>query len=221
MERIRTLSRCVYREKSATTGKLVAAMAKATAEFLPLVYDQTGRDDDGREYKYASLTAINRATRPALSKYDVWLHTDYGFDESGVYAVAVLEHSSGEFVSSALPVPDYSSVRRRKAAMTLMRRAAVEGLLGLSAEGDDDAQCCAAEESMDESAASNPKWEENTLLAKQAIAEADTPEKLNGVINKVVAKIDKGFMSPSCLASLMELADARRSEMAAAQEVAS
>ena len=49
MERIRTLSHCVYREKSAHTGQLVAAMAKATAEFAPLHFDKTGKDEDGRE----------------------------------------------------------------------------------------------------------------------------------------------------------------------------
>lgn len=219
MERIRTLSHCVYREKSATTGKLVAAMAKATAEFKPLNFDSVGRDEDGREYRYASLTAINRATRPALSAHGLWLHTDYGFDESGLYAVAVLEHDSGEFVSSALPVHGYSTIRRRKAAMTLMRRAAIEGLLGLSAEADDDGEACGDEETGAEEATVDPKWAENERLARMAIADAPTPAKVQAVIEKVVSKIEKGFMDPESLEVLKKLADERRSQISEPQEV--
>lgn len=219
MQRIRTFSHCVYREKSATTGKIVAAMAKATAEFEPLQFDQDGRDEDGREYRYASLAAINKATKKALSKHGLWLHCDYGFDDSGVYAVAVLEHDSGEFVASTLPIPPYSSIHRQKAAMTLMRRAAVEGLLGLSAEVDDDAQCCAGEEPA--STEVNPKWLENERLARQAISEAGNPTKLDSVMEKVAIKVRKGHMDPDVVDALNELADARRSEITKEMEVAS
>ena len=103
MQRIAALnSRCVYREKSSITGDLVEAMAKATTEFAPLQFDQTGVDEDGREYRYASLAAINKATKKALADNGLWLHCDYGFDEGGIYAVVVLEHKTGQFVSSTL-----------------------------------------------------------------------------------------------------------------------
>lgn len=218
MQRIRTFSHCVYREKSSTTGKLVEAMAKATSEFEPLQFDQTGTDEDGREYRYASLAAINKATKKALSNHGLWLHCDYGFDDSGVYAVAVLEHDSGEFVASTLPIPPYLSIHRQKAAMTLMRRAAVEGLLGLSAEVDDDAKCCAGEEPS--AAEANPKWIENERLARQAIAEAKEPTKLDSVLEKVAIKVRKGHMDPDVIDALNELADARRSEITKEMEVA-
>ena len=218
MKAMRTLSHCVYRDKSASTGQLVAAVCKATLEFQPLVYDETGPDEDGREYRYASLAAINRATKPALCKYELYLHTDYGFDEEGMYATAVLEHSTGEFIASFIRVPHYQSIHRKKAAMTLMRRAAIEGLLGLAAEHDSDGPPVESDEPLIEV---NPKWAENDLLACQAIAETATEEKVIEVWTRWRQKIERGFMNPGSLPRLNQLADARREELTKEMEVVS
>lgn len=214
MQKIQTLARCVYREKSSTTGQLVEAMSKATAEFLPLQYDQTGTDEDGRDYRYASLSAINRATKKALSDNGLWLHCDYGFDESGIYAVAVLEHTSGEFVASTLPIPPYVSIHRQKAAMTLMRRAAVEGLLGLSAEAEDDANCCQTEDAQAASPAIDPKFKAQIDMARQAILAADSEERIAEILSKVNDKIERGRMPAECRDELDALANTQRTSIA-------
>lgn len=226
MQKIRVRQPCLYREKSATTGELVAAMAKATAEFLPLQFDQTGVgfDADGREYeyRYASLAAINKATKAALSKNDLWLHCDYGFDEEGVFACVVLEHKTGEFVASTLPVPQYGTIHQQKAAMTLMRRAAIEGLLGLSAEEDTDAQCCAGEqpaEATQPAAAVDPKWQQNEAMAFAAIESAEDDGRVAEIVAKVKQKIERGRMDPSALARVEEAASVRRRALLQMSEV--
>lgn len=235
MQKIRIKSPCIYREKSATTGDLVGAMAQATAEFAPLQFDQTGVgfDADGREYeyRYASLAAINKATKPALSKHGLWLHCDYGFDEGGMFACVVLEHKTGEFVASTLPVPHYASIHQQKAAMTLMRRAAIEGLLGLSAEEDTDAQCCgdeaqdvreavAAPQQESAPAESDPKWVKNEQMALLALADAADMDRISEIMGKVAHKIDRGQMAPGARERLEKAAFARQQEVKVAEEVA-
>lgn len=199
---------CVYREKSPTTGEITKAMAKASGQFWPLKLDSVGADEMGRQYRYASLTSINQSTKAALCANELWLHCDYGYDESGVFAVAVLEHSSGEFVTSTLPIPQYTSIHRQKAAMTLMRRAAVEALLGLAAETDTDGppvEASAEPVAEDKTAA----WEEQKRLAKDAIVAAANRPKVDSIVAKVRAKVDGGDMNPADLEELVTLAEKR------------
>lgn len=194
---------CVYREKSSTTGEITKAMAKATAQFLPVKLDSVGRDEDGREYRYASLTAINAATKKALSDHDLWLHCDYGYDNTGVFAVAVLEHASGEFVTSTLPIPQFQSIHKQKAAMTLMRRASIEALLGLAAETDTDGPAMEQEPAAAEKSA---EWEEQKRLAKDAIAAAANRLRVDGIIAKAKEKAAAGSMNPGDIAELEAMA---------------
>lgn len=216
MKRLSTLSHCVYREKSQSTGQLVEAMCQASLEFQPLVYDETGYDEDGNEYRYASLNAINKATKPALCKYSLYLHTDYGFDEEGMYATAVLEHKSGEFIASFIRIKEYLSIHRQKAAMTLMRRAAVEGLLNLSAEPDTDARACAEEDRQQAQAAAveiDPKAVRREEMARQAIEVADTPARVEEVMGKVRHMIEAGMMLGASMNVLEPVATARLNEL--------
>lgn len=199
---------CVYREKSSTTGAITAAMAKATAQFLPVKLDSIGRDEDGREYRYASLTAINAATKPALSANGLWLHCDYGYDERGVYAVAVLEHDTGEFVTSTLPIPQFQSIHKQKAAMTLMRRASIEALLGLAAETDTDGPAMEAEAPQADLVKS-AEWEEQKRLAKDAIAAAANRLRVDGIIAKAKEKAAAGAMNPADIEELEQIAAKR------------
>lgn len=197
---------CVYRDKSRTTGEITKAMADASLEFLPINFDSIGRDEDGREYRYASLTAINKATKAALCKHGCWLHTDYGVDENGLYAVAVVDHVSGEYVSSLLPIPAYQSIHKKKAAMTLMRRTAIEGLLNISTESDTDGPPMEPEAQAEDKTAA---WEEQKRLAKDAIVAAANRPKVDSIVAKVRAKVDGGDMNPADLEELVTLAEKR------------
>lgn len=225
MKRMSTLSHCVYREKSQSTGQLVEAMCQASLEFLPLVYDEVGYDEDDNEYRYASLTAINKATKAALCRHGIFLHTDYGFDEGGMYATAVLDHTSGEFISSYIRVKEYMSIHRQKAAMTLMRRTAVEGLLNISAEADDDAACCASEDKHNAAIAeagpvTDPKAVKREEMARSAIEAADTPERVEEIMTKVRQMIEAGMMLGASMNVLEPVATARVNELNQQEAVA-
>lgn len=209
---------CVYREKSATTGEITKAMAKASAEFQPVKLDSIGRDEDGREYRYASLTAINAATKPALSTNGLWLHCDYGYDERGVYAVAVLEHDTGEFVTSTLPIPQYQSIHKQKAAMTLMRRAAIEALLGLAAETDTDGPLPSAEPAVD--TVKSLAWADMKRMAKDAITAAANQKTVEAKVAKAREKAEAGELNPADLPELVQHAEKRIKEIEAAAKKA-
>jgi hypothetical protein len=210
---------CVYREKSSTTGEITKAMAKATAEFQPVKLDSVGRDEDGREYRYASLTAINAATKPALSANGLWLHCDYGYDDRGVFAVAVLEHDTGEFVTSTLPIPQFQSIHKSKAAMTLMRRAAIEALLGLAAEQDTDGPMPEADgPAVNQAQAA--AWADMKRMATDAIAAAANVQAVEAKVAKAREKVEEGAMNPADLPALVTYAEKRIKEIEAAAKKA-
>lgn len=213
MTRIRTISHCVYREKSQSTANLCKAMCEASQNFEPLHFDQTGFDEDGIEYRYASLAAIKKATGKALAQAGVWLHSEYGFDERGRFLCVTVEKDD-EWVASYLDIPEATTLRDRKSAMTQLRRAAIEGLLDLSAEEDTDGDGVMDTQPVQQEQAVPQQWLENFELASAAIASAASEEKLIEVMDKVEARIAKGSMGAMHRVRLNELCDLRRDELA-------
>lgn len=218
---------CIYREKSATTALLSKAMCEASLKFQPIHFDSAGRDDDGREYRYASLAAIKKATSKALCEAGIWIHSEYGFDDRGRYICVTVEKDD-EWVASSLDIPQASTLRKRKAAMTQLRRAAIEALLDLSAEQDSDAEGVedatqAVAEDAPDTTAGNEKpsaWADMRRLASDAIVAAATAKTVESKIAKVKEKVEAGDMDPSDLADLERLAEVRIAEIEAAAEKA-
>lgn len=132
--------------KSPTIGALAGALAKAQAEFKPVLKDS---DNPYFNSKYADLATVIAATQPALAKYELAVMqmpvVRLAEKEAGVETT--MAHSSGEWVSQTLML---SAVGRGKdgapkfdpqtvgAAITYARRYAYQGLVGVAAEVDDD-----------------------------------------------------------------------------------
>lgn len=209
---------CIYREKSATTAGLCKAMCDASLKFLPLHFDSVGVDEVGQPYKYASLAAIKKATAKPMAEAGVWVHSEYGFDDRGRYICVTIEKDD-EWVASYLDIPESTSLRKRKAAMTQLRRAAIEGLLDLSAEEDTDA-AGVTEEAAPAEAAHNPAWADMKRMAKDAIAAAANEKTVQAKIAKVREKVEAGEMNPADLKELADFAEARIAEIHAAAEKA-
>lgn len=215
----------VYREKSHTTACLCKAMCEASLKFLPIHFDSTGKDDDGREYRYASLAAIKKATSRALWEAGVWVHGEYGFDEQRGRYICVTVEKDDEWVASYLDIPQATTLRKRKGMMTQLRRIAIEGLLDLAAEQDSDADAPdddASEVAGDPLELLNAAkgWESMMQLATDAIKAAANAKTVEAKLSKAREKAQAGELNPKDLPVLEKLAAKRIKDLEAAAEKA-
>lgn len=119
---------------------LFEALAKAQSEFKPVRFDcsATVRMKKGGEYtyKYASLDAVNQATREALNKNGLSLVLPLKAEGISL----ILCHSSGGFLESFLPInykewPDPQALGSR---ISYYQRYLIRTMLNLAAVEDDD-----------------------------------------------------------------------------------
>lgn len=197
MEIARPRRACVYREKSFETGQLSKALASAQGKFLPVVKDSTAQYGP-----FASLASMRRATAAALAEAMLSVHFEYADVDDYPYLIAVLSHASGEWVSSSIRMERIADPQKRTAYMTYMKRAAYSALLCLAAEADDDGETASA-------AATQSHREEQAevaRLARDAIASATTPQRVEAIIEKCRSKIASGELSQAAMPALVAAA---------------
>lgn len=140
---------------SPTIAKLATALVKAQGEFLPVQKSQTNKY---RGTKYADLSDVIDATRPALVKYGLAFvqrsttTTAPDLLRGSVKVRSLLLHESGEWLADecelpVLPMPkgkntefvdedDKVNAQAFGAAITYARRYSASELLGVAAESD-------------------------------------------------------------------------------------
>lgn len=126
-------------------GALAAALAKAQSSFpaIPRDKEVTVTMDKGGSYKfkYAPLDSILTATRPALSANGLAVAQLLDSDADGAPAlVTMLLHSGGASLTARTPIPfaEGAKVQAFGSAITYLRRYALQAMLGIAAEEDDD-----------------------------------------------------------------------------------
>jgi hypothetical protein len=121
-------------------NKLASAFVKAQAEFPQIKMDSTVKvkTKSGVEYsfRYASLPAILSDVKPVLKKNGLAIMQRL----DGGNILTSLLHESGESVSSAtaLPYVDGMTTQERGSVISYFRRYAIQCLLGIVADEDDD-----------------------------------------------------------------------------------
>src|SRR5918992_481110 len=128
---------------SEQTHDLVAALAKARVDFEPIVRTKTvtvKSDRGSYQFSYAPLEDILAATAAALSAHGLVLVSgiDQGAD-GGVVLHTRLMHASGQWLESCVHVGRHAKMQEMGSSLTYARRYAITGLLGISADDDEDA----------------------------------------------------------------------------------
>ena len=119
-----------------STGKIVAALSKARPRFEDV---KKNRENSHLKSRYANLAAVISATAPALAENGVVVVQSPEPQGAGWCLVTTLRHESGEFLTSALPlVVSPADAQKFGSALTYMRRYALQSMLNISAEEDDD-----------------------------------------------------------------------------------
>ena len=118
----------------ADRAKLFAALAKAQAAF------KTVQKNKQANYgKYADLTSILEAVRPALNANGIFLYQDVRSVQGGVTVRTILAHESGQTLeSSELFMPSGANGKINACRYSL------SSFLGISADDDDDGNASGA-----------------------------------------------------------------------------
>jgi hypothetical protein len=119
-------------------GALAAALAKAQAGFTPVKRDKkvTVKKKDGGSYSfmYAPLESVLAAVTQPLA--DNGLVVVQVLDEG--FLLTSLIHESGAMVVGRVAIPSGGDIKELGSAITYLRRYALQALLGIAAEDDDD-----------------------------------------------------------------------------------
>ena len=163
------------------TPKLATALAKASADFPDIKKDAKvsipTKAGGQFEFKYATLGAIYKAVRPALSENGLSIvHL-----VDGPALVTVLQHSSGESISSTIPIGEPREWKEYGSALTYAKRYAVSGLLGVAADDDTDASM------LDESGPTSPE----PARRRKPRQRAERPADASGIRLAIVKLMDK------------------------------
>jgi hypothetical protein len=123
----------LYREASPYTEELDTALAKAQGEFLPVV-----RNKQGPYGMFADLLSMEKATRPALSKYQ--LATKQYFlthENNSMTLITELSHK-GQWCVSGIPIPFFSNPQHTHSYVTYMARLGYARILTLAVDDGSD-----------------------------------------------------------------------------------
>lgn len=123
--------------------ELVSALAKARADFEPIVRSKTvtvKSDRGSYQFSYAPLEDILAAVADALSAQGLVLVSgiEQGAEGSVVLSTRLM-HASGQWLESSVNVGRHAKMQEMGSSLTYARRYAITGLLGISADDDDDA----------------------------------------------------------------------------------
>jgi hypothetical protein len=124
-------------QRSEQIGTLAGAFAKARAEFKPVRKESV---NPFFKSKYADLSVIIEATYDALSKNGLAVMQFPGEVNGGhVKVLTMLCHASGEWVSEETTMPvAKADAQGIGSALTYGRRYALQSILNVAAEADDD-----------------------------------------------------------------------------------
>ena len=130
--------------QSDAIDKLIESLAKAQGEFKPIVKDT---QNPFFKSKYADLATIIAATQPALSKHGLSVMQLPRVDAHQAGVKTIIAHSSGQWVSTELMLPAAQGskfdAQTVGSALTYARRYALQAILGVAADADDDGNAAA------------------------------------------------------------------------------
>lgn len=188
--------------------KLVQALAKAQGEFKPIVKDT---QNPFFKSKYADLATIIAATQPALSKNGIAVMQLPQVEAHSAGVKTILAHCSGQWISTELMLPAAQGAKFDAqtvgSALTYARRYALQAILGVAADVDDDGNAASgntgskgeaqnvAKAKLEEVAKSGDA--KTAAIAKEGLAKinaADTSKDLEGQLKRSLeAQKDDGI----------------------------
>jgi hypothetical protein len=134
---LKNLSQRSSPQRSELINELAAALAKAQSEMSTAT---TSSDNPYFKTKYADLTAIVNASRPALTKNGLAVVQQIVLSDDGSQVLStVMTHSSGQWIESRMRIiPPKNDVQSIGSYITYLRRYSYAALVGVVAADEDD-----------------------------------------------------------------------------------
>jgi hypothetical protein len=141
--------------QSESIKDLATALALAQGEMENPAFDTANPFFKSR---YASLAAVLNTVRPVLAKHGIGVLQDLYTAPEGVACVTTLSHSSGEWWESSVLVMPVSKPDAQGfgSAATYARRYALQAVVGVAGEDDDDAESAVRRQDTAKPAAAAP-----------------------------------------------------------------
>lgn len=158
-------------------GPLAAALAKARLEFPPINRTKTV-ETPKYKFDYAPLDAILAAVTEPLSKNG--LVVVQSLDDGAL--VTTLLHESGAAIGGSIDLPATDNMQSLGSAITYLRRYAIQAVLGIAAEEDDDGS----------RGSGTPASVRNRSKAQPKAEEDDKPEYVSQGFKAFSGKVAKG-----------------------------
>jgi hypothetical protein len=173
-------------------------LCKAMAEAFPEI-EGAVRDKAAHKYKYADLSNVIAAIKPALASRGLWfvqnIHNNPGFAS----VETIIMHSSGESLSCgtlSIPVPR-EDAQGYGSALTYARRYSLTAAFGVAQEDDDGKAACLKDRNEDRKI--------DKEFASQEVRKLEDPE-----LKKLASKVANTLMddhSLNCPISDLEMAE--------------
>jgi hypothetical protein len=170
-------------------GPLVAALAKAQTQFATVTRDKTvtvqTRTGGSYQFSYAPLDTILAAVRTPLSENGLVLVQTL---DDGALVTSLL-HESGASISGRMTLPSTTDIQGLGSAITYLRRYAIQAMLGIAAEEDDDGNHAAGN-----TAQRRPKGVEQEEVDENESTQTGTVDEVVELMGKVTTTgtIQKG-----------------------------
>jgi hypothetical protein len=122
-------------------GPLAAALAKAQMDFPPIKRDKTvtvqTKTGGSYSFAYAPLDTILAAVRKPLADNGLCIVQILDDDGQPILVTRLL-HDSGASLTGRMAIPATPGIQELGSAITYLRRYAIQAVLGIAAEEDDD-----------------------------------------------------------------------------------
>lgn len=168
--------------KSEKIDQLMLALSKAQGEMKHALKESV---NGYLKSKYADLPTVIDACRSCLSKYQLAVAQTIERDEFGMKLVTILGHSSGQWMSSSMPILSKDDTPQGVgSAITYARRYSLAALVGV-AQYDDDAEAAMARTAKQEKRQPiSPKDQITTDDVESVLGKTVKQEKTYTVISK-------------------------------------
>lgn len=125
-----------------TPASACAAFVEAQSEFEPIPFD---KENPHFKAKYASLSAVLKATLPALNRHGIALTSRTKIEGERIVVKTCLVFRGLPFVCATWPVGAVGTPPQQLgSALTYARRYSIQSVLGVAAEDDDDGNAASA-----------------------------------------------------------------------------
>jgi ERF superfamily len=196
----------VYQPTSIDTspeiGQLTEALAKASAEFGEIL---KGAENPYYGSRYADLSTLIAATRPALSKNGLAIlqFPTVNRDENSVTTTTILAHASNQRIVTQLTLPAVKGdAQGVGSAITYGRRYSYSAILNIAGEDDDDGNAAVGKTQEDRKSKVSDTGQEiiNPVQMRAFVSACKTGGKTDQQVNDWLRLI--GIEEPSQLSKL-------------------